>query len=168
MKPLSDFTTPRRLMAPISRHFFPVEQPEPFCCTTGLKKGSRLPFIAHFLSSGLGCLGAAAFLAWTATGALTAGAAILVAGAALARCLGSGLESGDTEIGAGAFTTATFETATADLDDADGCAAGAATLAAGAAFEALTAGAGLMVAALAAPSECRVRTTLPAELGVKS
>ena len=56
MKPASDFTTPRRLIAPISRHFFPVEHPEPFCCTTGLKNGSRFPFIAHFFSSGLGCL----------------------------------------------------------------------------------------------------------------
>src|SRR5271170_6461512 len=54
MNPLSDFTTPRRLMLPISRHFLPVEQPEPFCCTTGLKNGSRFPFIAHFLSSALG------------------------------------------------------------------------------------------------------------------
>ena len=54
MKPLSDFTTPRRLIASISRHFLPVEQPEPFCCTTGLKNGSRFPLIAHFLSSGLG------------------------------------------------------------------------------------------------------------------
>src|ERR1700722_13514927 len=55
MKPASDLTTPRRLMFPISRHFFPVEQPDPVgCCTTGLKNGSRLPFIAHFLSSAFG------------------------------------------------------------------------------------------------------------------
>src|ERR1700756_1354328 len=55
MKPLSLFTTPCRLICPISRHFFPVEHPEPVgCCTTGLKKGSRLPFIAHFFSSGFG------------------------------------------------------------------------------------------------------------------
>src|SRR5579863_4945429 len=60
MKPLSDFTTPRRLIPLISRHFLPVEQPEPFCCTTGLKNGSRFPFIAHFLSSALGSLGAVA------------------------------------------------------------------------------------------------------------
>src|SRR5579863_7037364 len=54
MKPVSDFTTPRTLMLPISRHFFPVEHPDaPCCCTTGLKKGSRLPFMAHFLSSAL-------------------------------------------------------------------------------------------------------------------
>src|SRR5215469_13207949 len=54
MKPLSDFTTPRRAIALISRHFLPVEQPDPCCCTTGLKNGSRLPFMAHFFSSGLG------------------------------------------------------------------------------------------------------------------
>src|SRR5450631_4277796 len=79
MKPASDFTTPRRLIAPISRHFLPVEQPEPFCCTTGLKNGSRLPLIAHFFASGLGVLGAvaSALLTGAATGALTAGAAIL-------------------------------------------------------------------------------------------
>ncbi len=29
MKPPSDFTTPRTLICPISRHFFPVEHPEP-------------------------------------------------------------------------------------------------------------------------------------------
>src|SRR5208282_2741526 len=63
MKPFSDFTTPRRLICPISRHFFPVEQPEPEgSCTTGLKKGSRFPLIAHFFSSGLGGLGASATL----------------------------------------------------------------------------------------------------------
>src|ERR1700676_3294990 len=116
MKPLSDFTTPRRLIAPMSRHFFPVEQPEPFCCTTGLKNGSRLPLIAHFFfSSGLGSLVATAFLAGAGAGALTAGlaldvdaailveavfvvaapgagAAILGVGAALASCFESGLE----------------------------------------------------------------------------
>src|SRR5579864_4365503 len=78
MKPLSDFTTPRKLMAPISTHFLPVEQPEPFCCTTGLKKGSRFPLIAHFLSSfGLaasavlaGSAAAAGFSAGTAAAAV--------------------------------------------------------------------------------------------------
>src|SRR5208282_759658 len=55
MKPLSDFTTPRRLICPISRHFFPVEHPDPAaCCTTGLKNGSRFPVMAHFFSSGFG------------------------------------------------------------------------------------------------------------------
>src|ERR1022692_1862549 len=63
MKPLSAFTTPRKLICPISRHFLPVEHPEPLvCCTTGLKKGSRFPFIAHFFSSGFGGLGAATLL----------------------------------------------------------------------------------------------------------
>src|SRR3989442_3549400 len=78
MKPLSDLTTPRRLMAPISRHFFPVEQPEPpDCCTTGLKNGSRLPLMAHFFSSGLGCLGASAVLRISGEGFTTTGAAAL-------------------------------------------------------------------------------------------
>src|SRR5208337_1788571 len=84
MKPFSDFTTPRKLICPISRHFFPVEHPEPVgCCTTGLKNGSRLPLIAHFFSSGFGALGASALLlasAALATGA--AGAAPPFAGAA--------------------------------------------------------------------------------------
>src|ERR1700733_10419306 len=63
MKPLSDFTTPRKLIWPISRHFLPVEQPEPEdCCTTGLKNGSRFPLIAHFFSSGLGVLEASMLL----------------------------------------------------------------------------------------------------------
>src|ERR1700758_3732178 len=62
MKPVSDFTTPRTLICPMSRHFLPVEQPEPeFCCTTGLKNGSRLPFIAHFFCSGFGGAGASTF-----------------------------------------------------------------------------------------------------------
>src|SRR5467141_99868 len=61
MKPPSDFTTPRRLICPISRHFFPVEQPDPPVCeTTGLKKGSRFPVIDHFFSSGFACLVASA------------------------------------------------------------------------------------------------------------
>src|ERR1700688_414592 len=60
MNPASALTTPRKWICPISRHFFPVEQPEPpLCCTTGLKKGSRFPFIAHFFfSSAFGALGA--------------------------------------------------------------------------------------------------------------
>src|SRR5271169_1669315 len=105
MKPLSDFTTPRRLIAPISRHFFPVEQPEPFCCTTGLKKGSRFPFIAHFFSSGLGLAEPPiALFTGAASGALTAGAAILAATVVLAGCLASGLETVTAGFGAGAFT----------------------------------------------------------------
>src|ERR1700691_2588833 len=87
MKPASDLTTPRRLIAPMSRHFFPVEQPEPFCCTTGLKNGSRLPVIDHFFSfafsSGLGCLGSTAFLAEADSGAPTTGATLLAAGSAI-------------------------------------------------------------------------------------
>src|SRR3984957_15607576 len=68
MNPFSDFTTPRKLICPISRHFFPVEQPEPDdCCTTGLKKGSRFPLIAHFFSSGLVGFGASPLLL-TSTG----------------------------------------------------------------------------------------------------
>src|SRR5271165_7013100 len=70
IKPLSDFTTPRRLMLPISRHFFPVEHPDPDCCTTGLKNGSRFPLIAHFFSS---CLGLAESEFLLATVALAAG-----------------------------------------------------------------------------------------------
>src|ERR1700692_3526325 len=51
MKPLSARTTPRRLMAPISRHFLPVLQPEPPAwLTTGLMKGSRRPFAAYLPS----------------------------------------------------------------------------------------------------------------------
>src|SRR5271167_2224494 len=100
MKPVSDFTTPRRLIAPISRHFFPVEQPEPFVCTTGLKNGSRFPFIAHFFSSGLGALGAVAV--WVAAaGALSAGAVVfagaeafaVTGAAALPDCFDSGFEA---------------------------------------------------------------------------
>src|ERR1700730_8270834 len=42
-------------MAPISRHFLPVLQPEPPAwLTTGLMKGSRLPFAAY-LPSGMTC-----------------------------------------------------------------------------------------------------------------
>src|ERR1700736_5699602 len=60
MKPLSARTTPRRLMAPISRHFLPVLHPEPpVWLTTGLMKGSRLPFAAY-LPSGTTCSSLAA------------------------------------------------------------------------------------------------------------
>ena len=56
MKPLSECTTPRRLMAPISRHFLPVLQPEPPAwLTTGLMKGSRLPFALYLLSGTTVC-----------------------------------------------------------------------------------------------------------------
>src|ERR1700738_2308185 len=60
MKPLSARTTPRRLMAPISRHFLPVLHPEPPAwLTTGLMKGSRRPFAAY-LPSGTTCSSLAA------------------------------------------------------------------------------------------------------------
>src|SRR5271157_6052332 len=56
MKPLSACTTPRRLMAPISRHFLPVLQPEPPAwLTTGLRKGSRRPFALCLLSGATAC-----------------------------------------------------------------------------------------------------------------
>src|SRR5580658_9397420 len=56
MKPPSERTTPRRLMAPISRHFLPVLQPEPPAwLTTGLIKGSRLPFALYLLSGTTDC-----------------------------------------------------------------------------------------------------------------
>src|ERR1039458_6189317 len=103
MKPVSDFTTPRRLIALISRHFFPVKQPEPLVCTTGLKNGSRFPFIAHFFSSGLGLesvlvAGAGA----AAAGALTAGAAdFATTGAALDCCFGSGFTLLPTRVSSG-------------------------------------------------------------------
>src|SRR5579863_3209639 len=105
MKPVSLFTTPRRLIAPISRHFLPVEHPEPFCCTTGLKNGSRLPFIAHFFSSGLGVLAAIGLLKGSAA-AFAAGAAAWAATATLAgaSCLGAGAAG----FAACAFSTAGF------------------------------------------------------------
>src|SRR5580693_6658779 len=84
MKPLSDFTTPRKLIWPISRHFLPVEQPEPAdCCTTGLKNGSRFPLIAHFFSSRLGVLEASMLLTGSSSFAeilVSAGGAVLAAG----------------------------------------------------------------------------------------
>src|SRR5208337_4242429 len=89
MKPLSACTTPRKLIAPISRHFLPVLQPEPPAwLTTGLMKGSRLPF-ALFLLVSTACssawapsfCGVAAWLA--ATGVSSLGAAV---GAGCALC----------------------------------------------------------------------------------
>src|ERR1700724_1127396 len=60
MKPLSARTTPRRLMAPISRHFLPVLHPEPPAwLTTRLMKGARRPFAAY-LPSGTTCSSLAA------------------------------------------------------------------------------------------------------------
>src|SRR6478672_7724634 len=101
MKPVSDLTTPRTLMAPISRHFLPVAQPEPCCCTTGLKNGSRLPLIAHFFSSGLGCFGASA----TFTGTAAANGLALAASTVFAGCcLTSAFTGAATAFTAGAFT----------------------------------------------------------------
>src|SRR5580700_10600633 len=101
MKPPSDFTTPRKLICPISRHFFPVEQPEPVgCCTTGLKNGSRLPLMAHFFSSGFGALGDSAILPASAalpSPAIVAAATDLPAGfgaLSLAATTGCGFPAG--------------------------------------------------------------------------
>src|ERR1700677_564923 len=46
-------------MVPISRHFLPELQPEPLAwLTTGLMKGSRLPFAAYLVSGVVvGCSG---------------------------------------------------------------------------------------------------------------
>src|ERR1039458_4495478 len=128
MKPVSDFTTPRRLIALISRHFFPVEQPEPSVCTTGLKNGSRFPFIAHFFSSGLG-LESVLVAGAGAAGALTAGAAdFATTGAAMDCCFGSGFEACATGFAADSFTAATFSAAGAAFAAAVGWAAGAGAL----------------------------------------
>src|SRR5207302_2999414 len=100
MKPVSDLTTPRTLIAPISRHFLPVAQPEPCCCTTGLKNGSRLPVIAHFFSSGLARFGASAtFTGTAATAGLALAAITVLAGC----CLTSAFTGRATGFAAGAF-----------------------------------------------------------------
>src|SRR5580765_7250888 len=147
MKPLSDLTTPRKLIALISRHFLPVEQPDPSWCTTGLKKGSRLPFIAHFFSSALG-LAASGLVAG---GAETATAAdVLAAAAAFASFFTSGF-------GAAAFATATLlsGTAFATAGFAEGALAGV--------------GAGALLATTGAPPwVCRIRVTFPAGPGATS
>src|SRR5712671_6231692 len=86
MNPLSPCTTPFRLMAPISRHFLPELQLEPFVwLTTGLIKGSRRPFAAYFVSGGSDC----SFSAF--------GSAALAAAAAPATvCLAEGFTFGTT------------------------------------------------------------------------
>src|SRR6476646_6802078 len=105
MKPVSDLTTPRTLIAPISRHFLPVAQPEPCCCTTGLKNGSLLVVVAHFFASGLGCFGTSA----TFTGTAAANGLALAATTALAVCcLTSAFTGAATALGAGAFVTGVF------------------------------------------------------------
>src|ERR1700736_4036110 len=107
IKPLSDFTTPRRLICPISRHFFPVEQPEPpACCTTGLKKGSLFPVIAHFLSSAFGCFGTSPFLLASAAGLPGAGVGGWICFAAC--CFGAGAGSFAAIFGAALAVSAGF------------------------------------------------------------
>src|ERR1700685_837300 len=108
MKPVSDFTTPRRLIAPISRHFFPVEHPEPLVCTTGLKNGSRLPLMAHFFSSGLGAFAAIGLWKGSAEVLAAPGAA---GGIAAATFVGAGavpLAAGAAGFAASAFTVVVF------------------------------------------------------------
>src|SRR6185295_960332 len=62
--------TPFSAICPISKHFFPVLQPDPPTCeTTGLTNGSRLPFMAYFFSSTeSGLLGLSSFAAVVAAG----------------------------------------------------------------------------------------------------
>src|SRR5208282_2429227 len=91
MKPPSARTTPRRLMAPISRHFLPVPQPEPPArLTTGLMKGSRRPLELYLLSGTTDCSLSAfsppalAAAPLTAAGGFTLGAT--TAGVACALC----------------------------------------------------------------------------------
>src|SRR6476659_7495244 len=150
MKPASDFTTPRRLIALISRHFFPVEQPDPPCCTTGLKNGSRFPFIAHFFSSALGLAGSPGFAA-AGVGAATAAATVL------AGPFASFLASifGDAAFAAATLEAgAAFEVVTAAAFGADAGAAFATAAFAGAGADCASAG--------DPPCVCRISVNLPA------
>src|SRR5437660_8648200 len=192
MKPASDFTTPRKLIFPISRHFLPVEHPEPpCCCTTGLKNGSRFPFMAHFFSSGLGCLVASAALV-AAAGLAATEAAGLVSGVAFTCCLGAC--AAGFRVGAAACATNFWVGAGAAAfgAGADACTAGfgagAAAFTAAATFGAADAGAmtglaaavcGLAAGVGALPGAaagaffatdcvCRVSTNLPDAPGVNS
>src|SRR5579862_1465391 len=123
MNPFSECTTPRRLMAPISRHFLPVLQPEPPAwLTTGLIKGSRRPLAlyllsrAGLLSSSVGPVGGARL---TATGALT-GASFFF-GAALGATATGATETTFTcapPLWAGLFTCATGATCAFGEDEA--------------------------------------------------
>src|SRR4051794_6490583 len=166
MKPLSDFTTPRTLMALISRHFLPVAQPEPDCWTTGLKKGSRLPLIAHFFSSGLGCLGASAIL--TGVPCVAVG---LAATTVLGCCLLSAFTGVATGFAGATLVSATFATVTALAAGAFTSATFGARASAGV-FVAGTAGftgAGAFLAtAVPASCVCRINTVFPAGPGVTS
>src|SRR5579862_5612201 len=129
MKPSCDFTTPRTLICPISRHFFPVEQPDPVaCCTTGLIKGSRLPFIAHFFSSGFGALAASSVVPIGASlssagafapatlaglaGGLAAAIVVILTGACAVAAFGEAAGFGAAVFGAGAAVATTFGAAT--------------------------------------------------------
>src|SRR5580704_17446970 len=106
MKPPSDLTTPRKLICPISRHFLPVEQPEPVgCCTTGLKNGSRFPLIAHFFSSGFGAFGASTLLLPLA--GFSSAAIFVVAGTTAFAVTGTPGFAADTATGFGAAATGT-------------------------------------------------------------
>src|SRR5579871_2187306 len=154
INPPSDFTTPRKLIPLISRHFFPVEQPEPCCCTTGLKNGSRFPFIAHFFSSALGLTGSAGFPSAGTAAAIAVTALAVAVFVSLATCLVSDLA------GAG-FIAGAF--ATAALGAADGAFFGTGADAifavdAGVDF----AGAGAVFATSVPPCVCRISANLPA------
>src|SRR5271157_5490167 len=111
MKPLSACTTPRRLIAPISRHFLPVLQPDPPAwLTTGLMKGSRLP-LALFLLVCTACssvgapsplAGALLLAAGTGSGGLLFGAVTASFAGALCLAATTGTRFGATAFFAGA------------------------------------------------------------------
>src|SRR5512142_3340413 len=157
MKPVSDFTTPRKLIAPMSRHFFPVEQPEPCCWTTGLKNGSRLPLIAHFFSSGFG----AGFAAGVATAGAVAGAATLASTTVFASCFGVAFVAGAPVFGASVLATVFL--GSGFTDGAFGAGSALATVCGSAAgLDSFLAGAVTVFATSdAPPCACRVSTSLP-------
>src|SRR3979490_1220925 len=133
IKPLSDFTTPRRLICPISRHFFPEEQPEPPACwTTGLKKGSLFPVIDHFLSSAFGCFAPSPFLLASAAGFPGAGAETGAAGLTSfsACCFGACTGSLAAILATALAATAGFAVLACGLAVADAVGNGAATFSA--------------------------------------
>src|SRR5580692_6448495 len=167
MKPLSECTTPRKLICPISRHFFPVEQPEPVgCCTTGLKKGSRFPFIAHFLSSGFGVLRASATVL-----AGFSSAAILLAPAAVAAGLAASTLAVATEADPAGFLGMNASCGFAVAVEVAVTGAAATGLAATACTLAVAAGAFAEAAAgafFATASVCSVKTKLLPGPGVNS
>src|SRR5579859_3038761 len=178
MKPESDFTTPRRLIVPISRHFFPVEHPEPCSCTTGLKNGSLFPDIAHFFSS----LGFGASAGFAVGGPATVTGDAFAATTVLACCLvsafGAGPTAGLATATAGAatgFPAAALVAVAAGAITGFAPAAGVFAATCGCADEAalaagiFAAGAGPDLAtAVPASCVCRIRTTLPAGPGTTS